>query len=660
MVMGETQRMVGFDGLTVVAFESRMAEPMATLIARYGGRPVNAPSLREVPLSENHEALAFAERLLQGAFDVVILLTGVGTRTLVEAVATRYPRQAFLDALASATLVVRGPKPVAVLQQLGIRRLVAVPEPNTWREVLATLDREVLVRGKRVAVQEYGVPNWELVRGLEERGVEVTRVPVYRWALPDDTSPLREAVRMVAEGQVDVLLFTNAAQVESVLRVAGEEGVEEAFRSALDGVVVASIGPTCSEALKEQGIAVDLEPSHSKMAQLVKEAAECSGELLRVKRGAGDAAVRVDVVSRETPLGAACGGQRDDALQSSLLMKACRREPTEYTPVWIMRQAGRYMPEYRKVRRKVSLLQLCKTPELAAEVTVTAATRLGVDAAIIFSDLLLLVEAMGVEVVFTKEEGPAIRQPIRGAGDVERLRPRDPEEALGYALEAIRLTRASLPADMPLIGFVGAPFTLASYLIEGGSSRTFQRTKVMMYRHPGTWHALMERLATAAARYLNAQIVAGVQVAQLFDSWVGCLSPSDYQHYVLPHVQRLIGGVTPGVPLIHFGVDTGSLLELMRQAGGQVIGLDWRVELDQAWARLPGVGVQGNLDPMVLLAEPPMIREQARRILDQAGGRPGHIFNLGHGILPRTPVEHAIELVRAVHELSRGSSHAVS
>src|SRR5690242_7470383 len=317
-----------------------------------------------------------------------------------------------------------------------------------------------------------------------------------------------------------------------------------------------------------------------------------------------------------------------------------------------MRQAGRYMAEYRAVREKLGFLELCKTPDAAAEVTVTAVERLGVDAAIIFADILLVLEPMGVGLEFTRGDGPAIQRPVRSGADVDRLADVDPD-ALGYVADSVRRARAALPARVPLIGFAGAPFTLASYLIEGGGSRTYARTKALMYSDPGAWDALMARLARTVAGYLNAQIAAGADAVQLFDSWVGCLSPADYRAHVLPHVRALIGALRPGPPVIHFGTGTGGLLEAMRAAGGHVIGLDWRVDLDAAWARLGhDVAVQGNLDPLVLLAPVAEIRAQAAAILGQAAGRPGHIFNLGHGILPQTPVDHVRALVDAVHELS--------
>lgn len=324
-----------------------------------------------------------------------------------------------------------------------------------------------------------------------------------------------------------------------------------------------------------------------------------------------------------------------------------------YTPIWLMRQAGRYMPEYREVRARTTFLELCKNPSLAAEVTVTAAERLGVDAAIIFADILLIVEPLGIELEFAKGEGPVIHNPVRTASDVDRLRELQDPDALDFVYEAIRQTRSALKPDIPLIGFCGAPFTLASYMTEGGGSKNYVHTKRLMYDDAGAWHAMMALISRALVKYLNAQIAAGAQAVQLFDSWVGCLSPDDYREFVLPHTQSVIRGVTPGVPVIHFGTGTAALLELMREAGGDVIGLDWRVRLDEGWRRVGhDVAVMGNLDPIVLFAKQEVIRQQARRIVEQAQGRAGHIFNLGHGILPETPVENVIALVEMVHGLN--------
>jgi uroporphyrinogen decarboxylase len=318
-----------------------------------------------------------------------------------------------------------------------------------------------------------------------------------------------------------------------------------------------------------------------------------------------------------------------------------------------MRQAGRYLQEYSRVRAKVPFLELCKTPDLAAEVTVTAVERLGVDAAIIFADILLILEPMGMHLEFVAGDGPVLHDPVRHPADVGRLREVDAEASLAFVMQAITTARAQLKPHIPLIGFAGAPFTLASYMLEGGTSRQFIHTKTFMYTHPDAWHALLALLSRNLVRYLNSQIAAGAQAVQLFDSWVGHLSPEDYRTFVLPHSRAIIANLTPGVPVIHFGTGTSALLELMREAGGDVIGVDFRVELDHAWQLLGDVSIQGNLDPVVLYADRAYLRQRVQRILHQAGGRPGHIFNLGHGILPTTPVDNVVALVDYVHTMSQ-------
>jgi len=335
------------------------------------------------------------------------------------------------------------------------------------------------------------------------------------------------------------------------------------------------------------------------------------------------------------------------------LLRAARRQPTPFTPVWLMRQAGRYLPEYRALRARHAFLDLCKTPAAAAEVTLQPVERLGVDAAILFADILLIVEPLGVGLEFAKGEGPMIHRPIRDAGDVARLAPVEVESALGFVFETVRLVARALPAGVPLIGFAGAPFTVASYLIEGGPSRDFIATKRLMHEAPEAWDRLMELLVRATAVYLNGQIEAGAQAVQLFDSWVGALSPDDYRARVLPHTRAVIEAVRGGVPVIHFGTGTAGLLPLVREAGGDVIGLDWRIDLDAGWRAVgDDVAVQGNLDPVALLSPPARFEPAVRDIVRRAGGRPGHIFNLGHGILQQTPVEHVKALVDMVHELS--------
>jgi uroporphyrinogen decarboxylase len=336
-------------------------------------------------------------------------------------------------------------------------------------------------------------------------------------------------------------------------------------------------------------------------------------------------------------------------------LRACRREPVDCTPVWFMRQAGRYMPEYRAVRARHSLLEICRQPELAAEVTLQPVRALGVDAAILFADILLPLIPMGAQLEFAAGEGPVIANPVRTEGDVGALRPVDVHESLGHVLQAVRLLRRELEGKQPLIGFAGAPFTLASYLVEGGGSRTYLRTKQLMYADPRAWHALMGKLARVVADYLVAQVNAGAQAVQLFDSWAGALSPDDYREYVLPHSRLVLSEVAAtGVPVIHFGTDTATLLPSMVEAGGTVIGLDWRIPLDEGWQLVgDGKAVQGNLDPTALFAPRDGLERRVRRILEQAAGRPGHIFNTGHGLLPETPVDNVRAVVDMVHELSR-------
>jgi uroporphyrinogen decarboxylase len=668
LAMADQQRnsLPSFEGLGVACFESRRAEEISKLVSKFGGIPHVGPSMREVPLADNAPAFAFAERLLEGEIDGIVFMTGVGTRALIEALETRYAREEILHGIASATVVARGPKPAKVLREFGVHVTILVPEPNTWREILQELEenpRGFTLKGSRIAIQEYGEPNEAFIAELEKRGAQVVRVPVYRWSLPEDLEPLKKTIDAVMEGRARIVLFTNAVQVNHVMRVAAENGKAAGLLDALRKAVVCSVGPTCTEALVGHGIAVDIEPSPPKMGVLIAEAAKRAAEILRRKeRGKGPGG-KAGVSNGPAPAGGsfhALGELKAAAAAApwadSRFMKACRRELADATPVWLMRQAGRYLKDYRELRARVPFLELCKNPALAAEVTVSAVQKLGVDAAIIFADLLLIVEPLGFELEYDKGEGPVIKPVLREPRDVERLHEVEPRESLDYLYQAIRLARAGLDARIPLIGFAGAPFTLASYLIEGGASKSFRHTKTLMYRDAGAWRELMDRLAEDLAKYVNGQIAAGVQAMQIFDTWAGCLGPADYREFVMPYTRKLIRAITPGTPVIHFGVGTGEFLEEMRRAGGDVIGLDFRVELDNAWRRVGyDVGVQGNLDPLVLYGDLKFIRARTQRILDQAAERPGHIFNLGHGVLPETPEENVRALTEMVHELSSRS-----
>lgn len=640
----ETQP-TSFGGLSVVSLESRRAVEIGNLIEKSGGVAHVSPSMREAPLVDNRGAIEFAHRLVAGQIDLLVLLTGVGTAHFVSEVERHIDREQLISAMSDVPTLVRGPKPAAALKKLGIKPTMRAPEPNTWREVLETLDREMPVANMTIGLQEYGVTNPSLIAGLEARGASVDRLLVYKWELPEDTGPLVENAHRIARGQADVLLLTSAQQIGNLMVVAEKEKIEPQVRAALSGMVVASIGPTTTDRLRTLDLPIDVEASPPKMGQLVRQAAVACGDVLKQK----ESLKRRSTVRHP-------GEEVDTSAPwyNSTFLKACRGEPTDFTPVWLMRQAGRYMQEYRDVRAKTSFLELCKNPGLCSEVMCTAVDFLGVDAAIIFSDLLPILEPMGLDLEFAPGDGPVIHNPVREATDVDRLLELDRVDALDFVVETVRQTRADLPAGLPLIGFAGAPFTLASYAIEGGSSRNYLNTKTLMYRDEGAWRTVMQRFSRAVTLYLNAQIEAGAGAVQLFDSWVGCLGPGDYRRYVMPYVQELIAGITPGTPVIHFGAGNPELLPHIAEAGGDVIGIDWRVSLDDAWQRVGyDRAVQGNLDPLSLLAPLEEIRRRAEIVLQQADNRPGHIFNLGHGIVPQTPPEHAKALVEMVHEMSR-------
>jgi uroporphyrinogen decarboxylase len=335
-------------------------------------------------------------------------------------------------------------------------------------------------------------------------------------------------------------------------------------------------------------------------------------------------------------------------MSEPLLVRAARRERVERTPVWFMRQAGRSLPEYREIRRRHGLFDVCRQPELCAEVTLQPVRRHRVDAAVMFADIMLPVLGMGIDVDLVEDVGPVVARPIESLADVERLRVPEPEESVPFILEAVRLVRAELPAESALVGFCGGPFTVAGYLVEGKPSRDFVKVKTMMYREPATWHALMEKLAAAFALYVDAKVRAGADVIQLFDSWAGALAPGDYEEFVAPYSAHILAAVD--APTIHFGTGTATLLGAMAEAGGDVIGLDWRVPLARGWAEVGSDrGVQGNLDPALLLGPWSRVEAGARAILEAAAGRPGHIFNLGHGVLPATDPGDLGRLVELVH-----------
>lgn len=636
--------------LRVLSFESRLSSTMADLIRGAGYQPISAPAMQEIPLEKNPDAFSFADRLLNHEVDFMLFLTGTGTKALFETLKTRYNMKQIIAALNQTIVVARGPKPVQVLHDYGVMVSILVPEPNTWRDVVEVLDSDehsVSLMKRTIAIQEYGEENPQLIRAFQERGARVIRVPVYRWALPDDIRPLKHAIRTIIEHNADAVLFTNSVQVHHLFRLASEMGLERHLKQAFAQIVIASVGPHCSQAIVERGLSVDIQPETPNMESLVSEVSK------RAKRIWDEKQQRISR-STEAHIRMETEKVQRKELVESPFMKACRLEKTPYTPVWLMRQAGRYMKEYRQLREKMPFLELCKNPTVASEVTIHAQETIGADAAIIFSDILLLVQPFGLGLEYSREDGPVIDNVIHRGSRIDELPEIEPEDSLGFVYEAIKKTRENLQPNIPLLGFAGAPFTLASYMIEGGSSKDFRRTKLFMYADEGQWRALMEKLARAISKHLKAQIEAGAQAVQLFDSWVGCLGPEDYQKYVLPYSKQVLDSLKGLAPTIHFGTNTGNLLPLMKQAGGDVIGVDFRIQLDEAWRKVGFTkAVQGNLDPMVLQSSIEYINSRVKEILKHAENRPGHIFNLGHGILPDTPVENVIALIDMVHELSQ-------
>jgi len=641
-----------FNGLKVTSFESRRSKEMENLISYHGGIPRVAPSMKELPV-ESLNISEFINDLTKNDVDVIILFTGVGTRMLSKHVEKNYDVQMYTDALKSTKIIARGPKPVAALKEIGLRPDLTIPEPNTWKDILTTIDQKVDVKDKKVYVQEYGVTNKPFLKGLKDRGAKVKTITVYKWGLPDDLDPLKDAIKSISEGTEDLVLFTSSQQIVNLFSVATEQGLKEDLYTAFSGILVGSIGPTTSETLENYSISADYEPDSPKMGNFIREIARVSNKLLYKKRTAMELGIktvnwkRIDM-SWENDEDSGKGNN----LRDSVFLKACQLEKTDYTPIWIMRQAGRFLREYREIRSKVSFLDLCKTPELAAEVTLMAVERLNVDAAIIFSDILLILQTLGLDLEYSKNDGPIISKVLRSSAAIDSLNEFNPE-SMGFVYDAIRISRKALNPEKAIIGFAGAPFTVASYAIEGGGSRNYTQTKTLMFRDPGLWNSLLIKLTNATADYLNEQIKAGADAVQLFDSWVGCLSPNDYREFVLPHMKKLVGMINADTPVILFGTGTSSLLEEISDTGCRVVGIDWRIDIEDAWERIGyDKAIQGNLDPVVMLSTQSYVKNEAKRIMEEVGGRPGHIFNLGHGVLPNTPVDNILSLIDTVHEYS--------
>lgn len=581
----------------------------------------------------------FVNQLITAEVDVALFLTSAGLTKFISRAIKTMDRSRIISSLNDIRTVAVGSLVEQNLRSHGILPAISVPDDVDWRELLVMLDQQCPVANMSVGL-EVTANVHGLVAGLEARGATVLRIETHAFQQTDPTAAEQDILDAIEDGQLGTLMFPNpvcAARFASLISLRDLPSLKK----NTEQLVVMALGAETQQILFDRGITCDVMLSESQLRAEIHN----TSPTIRV---------RTERTKPQQPTAPVCSSHDPEAAwYNSPFMKAVRREPVDVTPIWMMRQAGRYMQEYRDVRANVSFLELCKNPPLCSEVMCTAVERLGVDAAIIFSDLLPILEPMGCDLEFTKGDGPVIHNPILEAADVDRIKPLESNEELDFVMETCRHTRADLPADMPLIGFAGAPFSLASYMIEGKSNRTFARTKQIMFGDREAWDVLMSKLVDSITIYLKGQIEAGVQCVQLFDSWAGCIGTSDYRSHVLPYVNQVIDAIAPLAPVINFATGNPALLPELAAGQAQVVGIDWRIDLDEAWDIVGNDRtVQGNMDPTVLLTDLDQIRSHAERVLKQADNRPGHIFNLGHGILPMTPVDNAIALVEIVHELS--------
>ncbi len=606
------------------------------------GGELSALDCVAVESSQNRPLSLIANQILTGEVDVVVFSTSAGLNYLIETASRSVNQQRLVDSLSDIRSVAGSPRVASAFRAHGIEPTVVVNQAISWRDLLIAIDASIPVANRNVGLEVSGAFH-ELRAGIEARGGFVIPIPGCQDLALKDSTRAQSCLQQLTSNTNDALLFTHPEDLHRCEFLTKQLGHPGLLSQLADHHAIMAIGAETGEILADRNIPVDIETESSDLASAIEQLA----------------ARMTDMNQRQQKIHSALSGPTSSSADPNApwydnpFMKACRGERTEVTPIWMMRQAGRYMQEYREVRAKVSFLELCANPQLCSEVMCTAVGRLGVDAAIIFSDLLPILVPMGMDLEFVKGDGPVIHNPIRNPGDVDRVKPLESNDELQFVMETVTQTRNDLPADLPLIGFAGAPFTLASYMIEGGASRNYADTKKLMFTDPVAWDQLMQHLVTSISIYLNGQVEAGAQCLQLFDSWAGCLGFEDYKTFVHPYVKQIIANIPEHVPVINFATGNPALLPLLADTQASVIGIDWRIRLDDAWQTVGfDRAVQGNLDPTVLLTSPAEIRRQAKIILDQAAGRAGHIFNLGHGILPQTPVENAIALVDAVHELS--------
>jgi uroporphyrinogen decarboxylase len=617
------------------------SETLMSAIGDQGGDPIEFKL--ETSSSINQETAELANRILTADIEVVVFVTSVGVHYLIEQASKSVDRQRFVDCLSDTATVAGSEKAAEALLQYGIKPALAIDTAGSWRDILMSIDKNLRIANQAVGLEESG-DLYGLASGLEARGARVTRIPIYAQEPPAKIEATISFFEQIEAHDFHAVVFSTPSAAARYCYLSKQFGRARLASHLLDNHIVLTLNPETKELLLDRGIAVDFAADQTEVLAAVDQFVDTIEHIKKQKN-----IIRVNMSGP-----ASSNSDQNAPWYDSPFMKACRGEPTDVTPIWMMRQAGRYMAEYRDVRSKVSFLELCANPQLCSEVMCTAVNRLGVDAAIIFSDLLPILVPMGCDLEFVKGDGPVIHNPVRTTADVDRIQRLESNDELQFVMDTVRQTRNDLPADMPLIGFAGSPFTLASYMIEGGSSKTYHNTKAMMFGDSGSWKKLMDDLSHSIALYLNGQIEAGAQCVQLFDSWAGCLSFEAYREHVHPYVRKIIASLPSNVPVINFATGNPALLPLLADTRAAVVGIDWRTRLDDAWQTVGyDRAVQGNLDPTVLLTNPKEIKRHAKIVLDQAAGRPGHIFNLGHGIMPMTPVDNAIALVDAVHELSQ-------
>ena len=589
----------------------------------------------EIP-SQQPELNNLINRLLTGEVDLIVFFSSFGWDFFWQRAIRVADQTRLIHALSDIKTVVGNQQVLEKQAGLGIEASVTPFED--WRELLVYLDQKLPVSNLTVAIEStseiHGV-----AAGIEARGGAVVKIPAIEFERKDPSANEQDLIDSIEDGDLGTILLPNpmcAARFDYLV----QKRRLPAFQKNVDQLIIMALGSDTQDVLRESQISCDIVLSENQLQKEIQQ----SVESIRV--------VKERTQEQMSNPGSAFNDTSAPWFNNPF-MKAIRLEPVEVTPIWMMRQAGRYMQEYREVREKVPFLELCKRPQLCSEVMCTAVEKLGVDAAIIFSDLLPILEPMGCHLEYMVGDGPVIHNPIRTHKDIDRIKPLQNNDELQFVIETVRQTRLDLPADMPLIGFAGAPFSLASYMIEGKSNRHYAHTKKIMFGDSAAWDELMSKLTDSIIIYLTGQIKAGAQCVQLFDSWAGCLAVSHYEKFVAQYVHRIIDAISPLAPVINFATGNPALLSQLSATRAQVIGVDWRIDLDDALGTIgPNKAFQGNLDPTILLSDPSQIRTMAQDVLNRAGNRPGHIFNLGHGILPQTPVENAIALVEIVKELS--------